>query len=658
MVAEMKRGRSQVLWRYMPGATFRYNENGPWSRTTEITLRDTGALAGALASAVDHELRRWNAIGPHAYPDPLIQSQRYEVGTPAQVFYTMWPTVFVCRRCRRAHWYRDLATLRNSNEQLRCRSCRQPYLLRQVPYAYVCECGRLDNVYIPRHDSGHTIELVDKKGFQESYWWCKECQRPLYRNPREGLGFRSCECAPRKAKRGILLQDPRVYFSQTVDLVDLAPSMMERWQGHPRFSDLLLAAALRIPTYQAVHLRDLATWKPPSGELSPELQAMRDLLLQQGLPPDRVDGMIQQSARRAAADPWAPYDADLAPHRATIGTGDWAGSRQTIEYVFVRDEPTMVAVSLDDLIAEAKTFGDTSLSQRLEHEKGLAADLGLVNMKVVQALPITLAAIGYTRYFGTPQDADESGQTNARPVELRPFESPNGRIPIFVARNTTEAFLYELDPWRVAAFLEVNVGLTAPTNATTSEPAIRTWLARQCAPLFNRGESHLILRQYEIESGLTVDEASALVFGVLHSVSHILKATAQRYVGIDSDTLAEYLFPAHLAGLLYVSTHVEFTLGGIDSVIRSNLTQWLGSARDYAGHCSFDPVCSRAGGACPVCLYPKFGCDYFNRTVSRAFLFGGEVRGRTNPVVGYWTAAVSEAVPRIKNLRPSISGAN
>ena len=176
--------------------------------------------------------------------------------------------------------------------------------------------------------------------------------------------------------------------------------------------------------------------------------------------------------------------------------------------------------------------------------------------------------------------------------------------------------------------------------------------------MFDRGESHLILRPYEIESGLTVDEPSALAFGVLHSVSHILKATAQRYVGIDSDALAEYLFPAHFAGLLYVSTHVEFTLGGIDSVVRSNLTQWLGSARDYAGQCSFDPVCSRAGGACPVCLYPKFGCDYFNRTVSRAFLFGGEVRGRTNPVVGYWATDISEAVPRMKNRRLSTPGSH
>jgi len=72
-------------------------------------------------------------------------------------------------------------------------------------------------------------------------------------------------------------------------------------------------------------------------------------------------------------------------------------------------------------------------------------------------------------------------------------------------------------------------------------------------------------------------------------------------VGIDADSLAEYLFPAHASGPLYASSQVEFTLGGIDAVFRSNMTQWLGSARDYAGRCSFDPVCEKSGGAWGNC---------------------------------------------------------
>jgi hypothetical protein len=167
-----------------------------------------------------------------------------------------------------------------------------------------------------------------------------------------------------------------------------------------------------------------------------------------------------------------------------------------------------------------------------------------------------------------------------------------------------------------------------------------------------RGEAHFVLTSFEQEAGQSVDVNSALSFGVLHTLSHVLKATAHRYVGIDGDALSEYLFPAHSAGLLYVSTHVEFTLGGIDSVFRSNLLQWFGSARDYAGRCSFDPVCSSSGGACLACLYPKFGCTHFNRTVSRAFLFGGMVSGRLEPIIGYWSLEVKQSTEALLANKP------
>jgi len=151
-----------------------------------------------------------------------------------------------------------------------------------------------------------------------------------------------------------------------------------------------------------------------------------------------------------------------------------------------------------------------------------------------------------------------------------------------------------------------------------------------------------------VEAGVTVDEPSALAFGVLHTLSHVLKATGHKFVGIDADSLAEYLFPAHGAGLLYASAHVEFTLGGIDSVFRSNLTQWLGSARDYADQCSFDPVCGSMGGACLACLYTKFGCAHFNRSLSRSYLLGGIIPGRERRVSGYWSREVVSEERRLR----------
>jgi len=47
-------------------------------------------------------------------------------------------------------------------------------------------------------------------------------------------------------------------------------------------------------------------------------------------------------------------------------------------------------------------------------------------------------------------------------------------------------------------------------------------------------------------------------------------------------------------------------------------------------------------------LYPKFGCSYFNRTVSRAFLYGGQILGHSKPVKGFWEVGVAEFASDLK----------
>jgi hypothetical protein len=642
----MRRGRSQIIWRYMPEALFRYNESGGWCRTKEITLREAKPLTGALAEAVTSALSFWGAVGPTGFPDPQFQANRFAVGEPLQVWFTVWPLVFECRDCRMVHYYSDIPRLMSVNDRLSCMKCKKPDQLRQVPFAYVHECGQIESVFIPGGHTRHTIKLINKGSFQESYWFCEECKQPLQRDSRAGLGFRSCDCGPRKAKRGILLEDSRTYYSQTIALVDIEPQALDRWKENARFSDLLLAAALRSTCYKPTHILDLVRWKPSSADLSPELKAMKDLLVKGGMPEPQAEATVRQAAQQAGADPWVAYDNDLKSFRSGVCAREWQKVRRTVEYVFVRDEPSSAAIPLEQLIQEAKENDDAETEVRLVDQKTLAEQLGLVRLQIVQALPILLAGFGYTRYFPVPQVSGGDGEV-AKAVTLRPFPPQNGKIPIYAARNTTEALLYEIDPKRLAAFISLNLKISVPQPALVSEPALRAWLMEQCASLVDVGESHFVLTTFEKERGLAVDQTSALVFGMIHTLSHVLKATAHRYVGIDGDALAEYLFPVHGAGLLYVSNHVEFTLGGIDSVFRSNLTQWLGSARDYASRCSFDPVCSTSGGACLACLYPKFGCAHFNRSLSRAFLFGGSVPGRAEPVIGFWSPSVAAKAAQI-----------
>ncbi|MCP5003365.1 MAG: DUF1998 domain-containing protein [Planctomycetes bacterium] len=646
MQDEMTRGRSQVIWRYTPNAIFRYNDNMGWCKVTDITMNKISELKGVFANVLADKLSFWNAINITGYPDPRTQPHKYVVGEPFHVRYELWPTVFICADCKRMHWWESVDKLKSTNERLRCWTCgSKDEILKQTPFAFIHKCGNLQTVFVPKcpNNNKHPVGLEDKRTFQNSFWYCQTCQIRLQRSPRDGLGIRSCSCG--KPMSGVTLIDPRVYYSQTLTIVNINPDIINTWQENENFAKLLLGAAFRIPSYKPTDIQNLSRYKSSGGELTPELLAMKKMLLDTGMPEDQVDEMVKKSTEQASSDPWKKYITELSPCQEYISNFEALDCRQTVEYVFARDEPNNTNITLDSLIYQANTSGEDDAFAQLTNDKQLGSNLGLVNLAVIQELPILLGGIGYTRFYTSPIAFDGS-RNNAN---LRPYGTDeDGKIPIFVAKNKTEALIYELDPWRLAAFLEVNQVVSIPNKAKESDHLMRAWILSISRRLHETGESHLHLLTFEQERGVEVDLPSGMIFGLLHTMSHALKATAYQYVGIDQDSLAEYLFPAHAAGLLYASSHVEFTLGGIDAVFRANLSQWLGTIRDFANNCPFDPVCSRAGGACLACLYTKFGCNYFNRSLSRAFLFGGHVKGLTNNIIGFWSHKVTDETIKLK----------
>lgn len=646
MQDEMTRGRSQVIWRYMPESTFRYNADSAWCKVADVTMNKTSSLEGGLINALADKLTYWNAITPTGFPDPRTQTHKYIVGEPYWVRYDIWPTIFMCSDCKRMHWYKTVSNLKQYNDRLRCQSCgAKNEILKQSPFAYVCPCGNIETLFIPNCPTSrdHPVCLKDAQSFQESYWYCSVCHTPIQRGSQDGLGIRACQCG--KPMRGVTLVDPRIYYSQTLAIVDIQPEILAAWKTNENFSSLLMGAIFRIPSYKPSDIQNLSKHKSVKNSLTPELSEMKKMLLEQGMKEDQVNNLIQKSIDKGSPDPWKQYDKVLSLCKEFVFPYEASDCHQSIEYVFVRDEPSIINVTLESLIEQAEINENSDAFAHHTNDKHLGETLGLINLAIIQEFPILLAGIGYTRYFSGPIDFD--GTNND--TRLRPYKvEDGGKIPLYIAKNTTEAFMYELDPWRVAAFLEINQAVVVPEKATTSDYMIRAWLQSISTRLKEVGESHLQLLSFEEERGVTVDLPTGLIFGVLHTISHALKVTAHQYVGIDQDSLAEYLFPLHLSGLLYASSHVKFTLGGIDAVFRSNLQQWLGTVRDFTNSCSFDPVCTQDGGACLACLYTKFGCSYFNRTLSRSFLFGGSVHGIENEIIGYWSREVTEKKEYLK----------
>ena len=644
---EMHRGKNQVLFSYTPEAVFRYNEINAWCKVNSIEMKNARSLPKALSEALARMLHSWDAIGQNNFPDPEKFPNKYEVGEPYQVHYTLYPLVFVCRDCKRVHWYQNIDNLMKFNYSLKCRSCESRDALTQVPYMYIHECGRTDSVYIPKHSPEHIIIMYNRGRFQESNWYCKTCNLPLTTPGKQGLGLRACQCGPRRLKRGSTLQDPSVHYTHTISLVDTGDTFLEQVLENSSLGETLLAGLLRTESYNAEDFEDLLAPGLAGGEALDKRSRLREDLMSKGITDAQQLEMLLNVMESHLETPQLNKQQHVQSDvHALVGATSplilQAGkSRPLLEYLFVRDHPRMQSYELSSLLEMALEQGDELARDRFEADKKVAEQLGIVNLSVLEAFPLLLAAIGYSRVYSEPKP----GTT----AMIRPFIDNRPKIPIYAIQSTTEAMMFELDPWREAAWLLENGFAANPGKPFNDESHLRLWLLNQREVFLQLKEAHLDLMPWEKELGLQVNYTTAAVlFGLLHSMSHMLIIAASTLVGLEADSLGEYLFPIADAGVIYAAGHQEFTLGGIVSAFRMNLNYWLLGAYEAAQRCIYDPLCRSRGAACHACSYLRFSCQHFNRTISRSFLLGGPVIGLSHDIIGYWSTKTYNRALKLK----------
>jgi hypothetical protein len=115
------------------------------------------------------------------------------------------------------------------------------------------------------------------------------------------------------------------------------------------------------------------------------------------------------------------------------------------------------------------------------------------------------------------------------------------------------------------------------------------------------------------------------IFGITHTLSHILIRSAASLAGIDRTGLGEYLFP-RIGALVIYNSHTVFNLGGLTTMFEENLEELLRNTRSnpLAQECVYDPVCKEQwNSSCHACTHlGEMACSFFNRGMSREYLFG------------------------------------
>ncbi|HDQ46022.1 MAG TPA: hypothetical protein ENN17_11090 [bacterium] len=258
---------------------------------------------------------------------------------------------------------------------------------------------------------------------------------------------------------------------------------------------------------------------------------------------------------------------------------------------------------------------ELDLGNPSEPSAQIAQQMGLSRMVLVSDYPIITATYGFSRAEYRPN------QCRLNPFPAHPDHG--GKFPIFVDQVQADALLLSLNPYRVIAWLEQNGCQPAIPVGTDQNLARRAYFIQ-------------LLSDTPLRETIPADCREArMVFGLLHTLSHLSVRQAALLCGLDRTSLSEYLLPRALTFALYCNHRFGATIGALTALFEQSLAEWLNAVKETR-RCVYDPVCRDRSSNCHACTHlAETSCRFFNLNLSRAFLFGGRDAELGDISVGY-----------------------
>src|SRR5262245_55016446 len=203
--------------------------------------------------------------------------------------------------------------------------------------------------------------------------------------------------------------------------------------------------------------------------------------------------------------------------------------------------------------------------------------LGFSEIALVQDYTIINATFGFSRSEYAPDQC----WLNPFPPD-RAFD---GKLPIFVDKVQADALLLTLDPIRVLRWLRLNgQNPTVPAGAN-DELSAKSYFVQ----LFH-GTS--------LYHSIGADQSELrMVFGLLHTLSHLCVRQASLLCGLEKTSLSEYILPKALTFAMYCNHRFGATIGALTALFEQSLHLWLNGVRNNRA-CVYDPLWLDHGPPC------------------------------------------------------------
>lgn len=661
----MKRGKSQVLFNYLPNNTFDYTgENGIHKVVKVETIPHTESNREYIIQQVKNRVAAWQAgsgFGAVGFPN---YAEDYQLVRPREVKTTLFPLLFRCTTCESVHTYDDTDELDRYNRSLKCTKSGCDGSLQQHQFVFLHQCGTIETPRPYKCDQCGSwddwkLENYGSQRLRNANWACQNCG-----NTKD---FRAhCDCdIPSRSMVPNVHRASSAYQPQHISVIDIG-SDIETDPRRPSFSKAVVARYLGltdddIPDVQlkeenASEEREELEWQLERYREMYDDSGSEDILEQI----ERLEAEVEEM--EDSVGPLGEQVGRFVPELA-LDTSDDELPRLIQQAVFDAYQFQSVESELDRTPATEliETAGEDSPSSqrrreaRAQHVEDEMLSMGIDEIAFVENFPITNAVFGYTRIENEPDNSRLCSFSSSS------VSSSSDGTPIFADTVETEAVQFTLNPRDVFRWLlentspgdqpsqnlrEAVVTSTLPEGREVPHPdnweysEIDTWLEdtglepSRTEPLSNWGEGDI--RAWLLSNVGEVPELDSLsidvydeqiiaymVYNLVHSMSHLALKQVSKLSGMSRTSLAEYLLPRALSFVIYSNQRTDYNIGGMYTLVESSLDDLLTGITQRGNDCVYDPVCSREGASCHNCLYiSEVSCTHLNRNLGRDFVFG------------------------------------
>jgi len=598
----MTRGKNQILFGYLPERTIDFSKGRAIARITEIRgIKPPDISQNAVLRRVATEVRAWNEQNrPRLRDAILLDPERFELIEPQEVSCELFPKVFWCqnRSCGRIFDY----SRSNQLPPDTCPDCQGGWLV-QLRFVRIHRCGNLEPLTSPpcqRCDSGRTRMALDTRGSERvgSFRWiCRNC------GATKRINAGVCpHCSGND--RGMEIQVHRAgktFYPYTTTLLNIPDGQLEALLNRDEsiWAPLIAAKFLRLSELKDIRLLDLArtilTQESSGGASVPteELARVTERFKSGELSAEEMVQELTHLRRQANQRNDLVDTAQLMTsivERTGVESSVWVTSGYTLmESLLPKETASTVSIS---------SFAPSS-----KPELELARSMGIADIELVSDFPIITATYGFSR--------SEYGPNKAH---LNPFPSTQasrGKYPIFTDKVQADAIRVKFDHRIVLEWME-SCGYRANLPRGSDDNLVRI--------------GHFVELGTDTNLLATIGSEQAelrLVFGLLHTLSHLAIRQAALLCGLERTSLSEYVLPCSLEFFLYSNHREGRTIGALTALFEQSLLAWLTEIIETRD-CVYDPICRDHGSSCHACIHlAETSCRFFNLNLSRSFLFGG-----------------------------------